>query len=289
MDPNAAFPSADNSSKELFEKQQRELNKYATRYLYAPFQTVACPQVPGGVIPAGAIYAMPAPKGKVNAALLPDGAQILELVAPAPDAPKSVAVYLFETEPIVQGIANLYGREGVVEIKALFGMSEVAFEEHRINALLFGSEPPTTASAIAARMAAVIDQAGKQSTPAAQVLARVAREVFLSAQACAQMCSEHVRERHLQMDDPNHDGPKRYSRRDLRAIEFIGAVRREQYLQHVAEQQQQAMTAIPQMLQVMQEQHRQSAEMMGQMAAVLKELPDALKAVASAGGESKKK
>ena len=288
MDVNDAFPYQDASSKELFEKQQRELNRYTTRYVYAPFRTVSCAQLPGGVVAGGEIVAIPAPRGHIMAALLPDGAQVLELVAPEPGAPKSVAVYLHDVEPIIRGLESQYAREGFVEITALYGMADSAFEANKINDLLFGSPRPVTASAIRARMNEVIAKADGQATKAAQVLAQIAREVLRSVEICAVMASEHVRERHIQIDDPNHDGPKRYSQRDLRAIEFVGAIKREEYLQHVADRQEQATAAIPQMLLVMQEQQRQTTELMGQMAELLKAQTEALKASAG-GGESKKK
>jgi len=307
MDITTAFPAeTDMATAELFEQQQREMNKYQTRYVYLPFIDAISPQIPNGCAPAGVIHPIPAPKGKVNVKLLPEGAQVLMVVSPSvgvphPAAqirhkdpeienllkqidtlrrlatdrgqdPPNIAIYLHEVKPIVDGITSVYGREGAVEVKALFGMPENAFEKHKMNDLIFGAEGErlTTAQAIYERMEKVVKQAGGQKGEASKILTAVASEIIDAVRRCERFCEEHVRQRHLEMEDPQNDAPKRYSKRDLRALDFIGGVRREEYLQRVAAQQQQAQVAIPRMLEAMERREQQWAEMFAEMTGVMK-------------------
>lgn len=318
MNINQAFPAeTDRGTAELFERQQRELHKYQARYVYAPFQDMICPQVPGGFIPAGVIHPIPAPKGKINVKLLPEGAQVLQVVSPSMGIPRpasqvrhkdpeierllreiaelrqaamergqeppSVAIYLHEVAPIVGGVMSVYGREGAIEVTALFGMPENAFEKHRVNDMLFGpeGERPATAKAVRERMQQVVKRASSQKGDAGRILTGIASEILASVEQCERFCKEHVRQRHLEMDDPQNDAPKRYSRRDLRAIEFIGAVRREEYTQQAAEQQQQAMSAIPQMLEAMERREQQWAQTFAEMSKALTAQTEALKSISA--------
>src|SRR5262245_2764001 len=57
--------------------------QYQTRYVYAPLLDAICQQIPGGYVPAGVIHAIPAPKGKINVKVLPEGAQVLQVVSPS--------------------------------------------------------------------------------------------------------------------------------------------------------------------------------------------------------------
>jgi hypothetical protein len=260
-DINQAFPAEiDGAAKALYEQQQKALNRFTTRYVYLPFQDGQCTAIPGGYVPAGRIHPIPAPEGKTNVRLLPEGAQVLRVVKTGGDEPESIAIYPMEVEPIVNGVLALYLKEGAVEIAPLFGMSVRAFEQHRINDLIFGEEIPSTARGLRDRMTEVKVQAAKQTNQASATLSKIADIILRGVDQCAAFCSEHVRERHLQMENPHDQNPKRYSRRDLRALEFIEAVRKEQYLQQVAEQQQQAAMAIPEMLKIMQEREAATLE-----------------------------
>ena len=64
--PNNFHAEPDAGAIALFEQQQRELNKHRTRYIFLPLFDAACYQVPGGYVPAGAIYPLAAPKGFCN-------------------------------------------------------------------------------------------------------------------------------------------------------------------------------------------------------------------------------
>lgn len=307
---NQTFPAeTDQATAEVFEQQQRELSKYQTRYVYVPLHDVACPQIENGYIPAGVIHPIPAPRGKINVKLLPEGAQVLYVTSPSvgvrrdprarrthsdPEVaqlieelerlkqqaldrgqePPNIAVYLHETGPILNAITSTYGHQGAIEVKALAGMPAIAFKKHALNDHLFGAEAdrPATATGIRARMQAVVEQGRGQKGEAARILTQVAQEVVASVEQCGRYCSEHVRQRHLEMDDPQNDAPKRYSQRDLRAIEFVGAIKREEYLQHVAEQQQQAMAAIPRMMEAMQKRDEQWAQIFAEMTNTLKSI-----------------
>lgn len=318
MDITTAFPAeTDLATAELFEQQQREMNKFQTRYVYLPFYEGICQQIPRGFVPAGVIHPIPAPKGKVNVKLLPEGAQVLMVVSPSVGVPRpgakiqhkdpeiaellrqieqlrqmatdrgndppNIAIYLHEVKPIVDGVTSVYGREGAVEIRALFGMPENAFEKHNMNDLIFGveSERAATAQAILERMDRVIKQAGSQKGEAPKILMNVATEIAESVRRCERFCEEHVRQRHLEMEDSSSDAPKRYSKRDLRALDFIGGVRREEYLQRVAAQQQQAQVAIPRMLEAMERREQQWADMFAEMTNVLK-------SISASAGQTKK-
>ncbi len=309
MDINTVFPAeTDLATAELFEQQQREMNKFQTRYVYLPFTDAISPQVPRGFVPAGVIHPIPAPKGKINVKLLPEGAQVLMVVSPSVGVPRpaskiqhkdpeiaellrqieqlrqaaadrgaepaNIAIYLHEVKPIVDGVTSVYGREGAVEVASLFGMPENAFEKHKMNDLIFGaeSERVATAQAILERMEKVIKQASGQKGEASKILTNVATEVAESVRRCERFCEEHVRQRHLEMEDSQSDAPKRYSKRDLRALDFIGGVRREEYLQRVAAQQQQAQVAIPRMLEAMERREQQWTEIFAEITQVLKSI-----------------
>lgn len=321
---NEAFPAAnDRATVELFEQQQRELNRYVTRYVFVPFLDGICQQVPGGYVPAGLIHPIPAPKAKIDRRLLPDGAQILQVVSPSegipapksqaqhkdPDMqrlldevaalramsiakgmePPSVAIYLLETAPIVANITSIYGREGAVEITALRGMPDNAFAHYKINDLLFGSERPATLSALIKRMQAVIAQAQSQKSKPTEMLAKIASEIIVSARTCERFCKEHIRERHLQMEDPKDDNPKRYSIRDHRALDLAELPRRYEYMERQAEEQKQAQEAAAKreerLIEMVQERDDKLATVLGDMAKVLQSIPEAFKALVSKSGK----
>lgn len=304
--PQTFTVETDAAAAALFEQQQRELDRHQTRYVYLPFQDGLCPQIPGGYVPAGAIHPVPAPKGKINVKALPDGAQVLQIVSPSlgvPDVavrtqhkdpemqrlydeieklkqmavsrgqePPSIAIYLHEVKPIVDSVTSLYAREGGIEVMGLFGMPEKVFEKYRINDFLFGleGERPTTAKGILAQLREATKKIQAQKGEAGRVLNQAVGEIRKAVERCEQFCAEHVRQRHLEMDDPQNDAPKRYSRRDLRAIDFASITKRNEYLQRQAEQQEQATKAIPEMLEVMARREQQWAQMFGQMTETLK-------------------
>ena len=208
-------------------------------------------------------------------------------------APANIAVYLHEVGPIVAGLLAQYGHEGAIEIATLREMPDGAFAKHRLNDLLFGpeGERPTTAAAIRSRMNDIIERASSQVGEAARILNGVANEILASVDVCEKYCAEHIRVRHLKMDDPQDSDPKRYSRRDLSALAFTGTARREEYKQLVAEQQQRAMTAIPQMLEAQERRDQQWMSTLSAMseaqerreaqwAGVFAEMSEALQAIA---------
>src|SRR5262245_35646288 len=114
--PEEFTPDVDSHTLALWEMNARQTEKYKTRYIFAPFMDAPCSQVPSGYIPEGEIYVLASPKGKINAKLLPEGAQILMLVgadrgippaidprAPAPSVTPEIAA-------LTQRIKDLEGR-----------------------------------------------------------------------------------------------------------------------------------------------------------------------------------
>jgi hypothetical protein len=316
------FPSEhDQAAQEVFEQQQRELRKYQTRYVYVPLYDVACPQIENGYVPAGVIHPIPAPRGKINVKLLPEGAQVLYVTSPSVGVrrdpsmrrthsdpaiaalieelermkqqaldrgqePPNIAVYLHETGPIINAITSTYGHQGAVEVRALAGMPVNAFNKHEINDHLFWPESvkTVTAAKIRVQMLKVAEQGKAQKGEAARVLTLITQEILASVEQCERHCDQHVSQRHLEMDDPQSDAPKRYNQRDLRAIEFIGATKRNEYLQKRDDEQRQMMAAVPQMLEESRRQNERLAEVMSEMANLLKAQTEVLKSSASKKG-----
>jgi hypothetical protein len=306
--PQTLAVEPDSATVALFEQQQRELQRYQTRYVYAPFMDPICAQVPVGYVPAGAIHPIAAPKGKINKKALPEGAQVLQVVSPSvgvpgpPSKPKqfdptlqalndriaqlesdvaerrkeppSIAIYLHDVVPIVANLVSVYAREGLVEIRSLFGLPDAAFEKYRFNDLLFGpeGERPVTARGVRERMNAIIKQATAQKGEGALKLLLVAGEIVKSVDLSEAFAREHIRLRHIAMDDPNDPEPKRYSRRDIRALEFAEIERRELVAQQTAAEQRMASQATPMLLEAMERRDKQ-------MEKVFEGMTEALKAI----------
>lgn len=295
----------------MFERQQRELDKYKTRYVYLPFMHGCCsPQVTGGSVPAGVAHAIAAPYGKLDVRLVPEGAQMLMVVSPSTGVsaqkaalahkdpemlammqrlrqleeqlakdrgqePASVAIYLHEVAPIVHDIISYYGTEGAIEINALAGIPERAFEQHGINDKLFGAEGerPVTARGIRVRMQAVVEQAKKQKGEEGRVMGAIAMDVLRSVDQCEKFCKEHIRSRHLEMEDPKSDAPKRYSARDLRALDFTEQPRLYEYMERQAEEQRAAEKAAAdreeRLINLMERRDQQFERLLGDMSGAL--------------------
>jgi hypothetical protein len=311
------FPTErDIAAARLFEQDQRKLDKFQTRYVYLPFQDGQCAPIPGGYVPAGIIHPIPAPKGKCNVRLLEKDAQVLEVVSPSAGVtdigapkrthgdpviqaliveierlqrearergqePASIAIYLQETDLIVNSVVQRYLQEGAIEITALAGMPEAVFQRYQINQKVFGAdEVPQTAHAIRERLAALTGELGKKPTEAGAVLKAVADQILRSVATCEAFCKQHIEKRHLQMDNPQDTNPKGYSRRDLRAIEFIGAIRREDYLQRREEEQREAALAIPKLLEAQERRDQMWAQMFEQMSNTMTEQTKTLQSIA---------
>jgi hypothetical protein len=278
----------------LWERNERAKKQFQTRYVYLPFvDGSAASSI--GYAPAGSIFPIEAPRGKMNARLVPEGAQMLMVVSPSTgiparlaqsagvaDAgnpataallrriddlekkltegqqePKSIAVYLIETAPIVDTLLQYYGPEGGVEITSLAGMDAADFGRHKINDLLFGpeGERPTTAGAVREQMNKVLTRTSGSTSAAGRILNGCANEILASVDTCERYCVESMRVRHLNIDDEHNSDPKRYSRRDLRALEFAGLARREDQKQMTIDLQEQSMRALPVMFGMLQAQN----------------------------------
>jgi hypothetical protein len=119
----------------------------------------------------------------------------------------------------------------------------------------------------------ILEKASDQSSDAARRLFGVAKEILASVDICDDFAAQHVRERHAQMDSPNYDvnefGPLRYSRRNLRAIEFCGAVKREDFKQQVLTEQRESVAQVPVVLELMRQQNEKLADAFVRMADLL--------------------
>lgn len=267
-----AFTSA------LQEKQLKELAKYETRHIFVPFQAVSHPSLEGREIPPGEIYALDAIKRHAPVWRLPEsGAQVLEVTGPN----KNVVIYLDEPGPVLTSILQSAGAQGAIEITALKGMQRAQLKALGINEIVFGTPRPTTAAAYRDRMSAIMNQAQKQKGDSAATLASIAAAIFRSIDTCERYCDRILQQTHAEMDTAktgNKDAKQRYDRRDLRAIEFIGAIPREQQMVALAKEQQQHAALVPVILERMEKRDEQFAE----LAAGMRDMARAF--AANAGG-----
>ncbi|MGH9752778.1 MAG: hypothetical protein ACREA2_08330, partial [Blastocatellia bacterium] len=243
-------------------------------------------------VEAGAVFALEAPRGKIHIGCLPSGAQTVKIVSPADGVPvtlaqstpasqvavdpavaalqkevaalkgnlkdpPNIAIYLIETAPIVATILEYYRAQGAVEITSLVGMEKMDFERNRINDLLFGpeAERPATAATIRERMNSVLARTSASTSAAGRILGNCANEILRAVDTCESYCAEYIRQRHLKIEDVNDGDPKRYSKHDLRALEFAGLARLQDAKKATVDLQEQSMRAIPAMFQMVAEQN----------------------------------
>lgn len=275
-----AFKSA------LSDRHLRELAKYETRYLFLPFIDASHPSLDGGVIPAGEIFPLDAPRRFIPMRDLPmDNPATVVEHSLGPN--KDIACYLDEPGPILASIIQSFVTAGAVEITELKGMQGAQFQALRLNDIIFGTPRPTTAAALAARMNEVLQQSARQKGEASDKLASIARTILKSVETCAVYCEGVLQETHADMDTAktgNPEAKRRYDRRDLRAIEFIGAVPREQQMLAIAQEQRQTAAAIPSLLQQMNEQNQRWAEIANGMMATMNAQTEMLRAIAANSG-----
>jgi hypothetical protein len=111
--------------------------------------------------------------------------------------------------------------------------------------------------------------AGETNNDAARVITGVAKEILESVEICDDYCVRWVKQRHSQLESLNYDhqefGPARYSRHDLRAIEFCGATKLQDLKAVMVEEQRQSVAAIPVVLELQRQQNEKWAQMFERM------------------------
>lgn len=242
-----AFKSA------LSDRHLRELSKFETRYIFLPFAEVSHPSLDGKTVPAGEIFALDAPRRPIPMRDLPmdNPATVVEHSA-GPN--KDIAFYLDEPGPILASIIQSALTAGAVEITELKGMQGEQFQALKLNDIIFGLPRPTTAAALVARMNEVLQQSARQKGEAGEKLASIAKTILGSVKTCANYCKGVLQETHADMDTAktgNLEAKRQYDRRDLRAIEFIGAIPREQQMLAIAQEQREQAAALPSLLERM--------------------------------------
>jgi hypothetical protein len=277
---SGAFNSA------LNDRHLRELQKYETRYLFLPFLDASHPSLDGGAVPAGEIFALDAPRRHIPMRDLPMDVPA-SVVEHGLGPNKDIACYLDEPGPILSAILQDFRAQGAVEITALKGMQGAQFQRLKLNDIIFGSPRPATAAALRERMAHVLRQAKEQKTDASAKLAEIANTVLQSVAVCEPFCERVLQETHADMDTAktgNADAKRRYDRRDLRAIEFIGAIPREQQMLAIANEQRQQAAALPAILQQMNEQNERWAQLAEGMMNTMNAQAEMLKVIAANAG-----
>jgi len=195
--------------------------------------------------------------------------------AAVPLAPKNIAVYLHEVPPIVSELVQIYAKYGLIEIKSLREIPDGTFHANRLGDLILGpeAERPRTAEAYRARMSLLLEKAAGETNDAARVIAGAAREILASVETCDDYCARWVKQRHSQLESTNYDhaefGPQRYSRHDLRAIEFCGAIKLADFKQQILDEQRQSVAAIPVVLELQRQQNEKWAQMFERMLDVI--------------------
>lgn len=264
----------------LREQQERELAKYETQFVFTPFQPAAINAL-DSAIPEGRIVAIDPPERRALAISLPEGVNILRREGPD----KNVAIYLDEVAPIVGLFLEIYRAEGAVVVPVLKGMSGRQFEKLGINRIVFGESPLRTYRQYMERMESIKARA-KDDEPG-RVMRGIADAVLYSIGVAKSHAELVLQESHADMDSGKAGNPnakRKYDRRDLRCIEFLEAVPREQAINMVAQQQQQSTAAIPALLERIAAQEERWAVVAEQMAAQT----EALRAIAAGQGQQAK-
>lgn len=294
MEPTPTFDlSQSDFSNDLQVKRMKELEKYDTRYFFVPFQDVAHPSLQTGYAKAGEIVAIDAPKRPIPAWDLPmNGAETLGFARHQDQhgnevVNKSVVIYLDEPGPIINTLVQWSLSQGGTEIVALKGMPGETFTRMNVNALVFGDPVPRTADGLRAKMQAHLDRVKMDRSEGAQKLAEIAVQIIQSVDRCIGYTSDVLRETHAEMDTAkagNNEAKKRYDRRDRRALEFSGAVPRDEVLTEMAREQRETQKAIPSILERLAEQEARSMELAKSMLQAINAQTEALKVIAANAG-----
>jgi len=287
MTATATQADADNL-RQVEERHIQWLDEHKTRYVFTPFMSVSCPQIPGGSVEAGVITSIQAPERNCLTYVL--GGDTSRILRKTGDDPLDVATYLDAPGPIATGLFQRFGAEGLMEIPSLAGMPAAQFKAAQINEKLFGSIPQTinrtlTAGGYRTRLGEVLLAA--DSSPGGRMVAEIARQVLAAIERCDQYCQQQMTQRHAQIKDITSDVPKRYSVRDRRMLEFAGLKPLEEQMQEVVNNQTAAIVsqsrATEEILRKMEEREQQAAQREAQMMELFRSMVGALDRIGGNG------
>jgi len=247
----------------------KELEKYDTLYFFCPFADVAQGSLPLGYAPAGEIIPIEAPRRPIPAWDLPEkgaetlgfakhqNVEVFQRVAPGvieldhvarQVVNTAVVFYLEEPRPVLSILVQNSMSQGGMEITALRGMPKGVFEKLNLNEAIFGTPRPKTADVLRKKMMEHINRAEKDQGEAAQKMASIAAQIIDSVNRCLGYTAGVLRDTHAQMDlakAGNPDGKFGYDQRDMRAMEFSGAVPRDEAMNLMARQHQEMQASMP--------------------------------------------
>lgn len=255
---------------ELQAQRMEALAKYDTRYFFCPFMDVAHQSIPEGYARGGEIVAIDAPRRPIPAWDLPErGAETLGFAKHRDQygneiVNKNVVIYLDEPGPVINTLIQWSLVQGGTEITALKGMPGETFTKMNVNDIVFGAPRPKNAEELQEKMRAHVRRAEQDKSDGAQKLADIALQVMESVGRCLGYCDTVLQETHAEMDTAkagNPEAKKRYDGRDKRALQFSGAVPRDEVLTQMARDQRETQKAIPTILERMAQQEERWARM----------------------------